>query len=111
MPSVVMNDGTLSNVTIRPLISPIPRPKRTINPITGQVMDSSPSMSLAAMTTCAPTSEPTERSNSPETITKYWPIARTISGAAFLRKAMSDMGSPNDGFITRIATKTTISRA
>jgi hypothetical protein len=39
------------------------------------------------------TREPTERSKSPATITKYWPAARMISGADRLRKASSAGGS------------------
>ncbi|CPU66152.1 Uncharacterised protein [Mycobacteroides abscessus] len=111
MPSVVMNDGTLSSVVTRPLTSPTARPKTIMRAMTGQVIESSPSMSFAAMTTWAPTSEPTDRSNSPETMTKYCPIARMTSGAAFLTNAMSDIGSPNDGFITRMTAKTSTSSA
>ena len=33
------------------------------------------------MMTCAVMSEPCERSNSPATITKYWPIATIATGA------------------------------
>ena len=101
MPSVVMNDGTFSSVVISPLTRPTRTPKPSISRITGTVRESSPSISLAAITTCAPTSEPTDRSNSPDTMTKYWPAARITSGAAFLTNAISDGGSAKLGVEVR----------
>ena len=64
----------------------------------GQVLDGSSSMSRAATTTTTVTIEPTERSNSPDTITKYWPAARMASGAARLRNARKPGGSRKFGF-------------
>ena len=89
IPRVAMNDGTLSSVVISPLTRPMRRPKPIMTARTARVRPSSPSSSLAAMTTWAPTSEPTDRSNSPATITRYWPAARTSSGAAFFTNAIS----------------------
>ena len=87
MPSVTMNDGTNSFVVTSPLTRPTSRPNPRTSRITHGVADSSPSMSRAAMTTPAVTSAPTDRSNPPETMTKYCPIARIISGAARLSSA------------------------
>ena len=105
IPSVVMNDGTLRRVVTRPFTSPTARPNTSISISTPSVRDCSPSISLAAITTWAPTSEPTDRSNSPETMTKYWPAARITSGAAFLMNAISELGSAKLGFSAKIATK------
>lgn len=67
-----MNDGTRSRVVMRPLTRPTAMPNASRSTTTGHPADGSPSISRAAMTTCAVTREPTDRSNSPETITKYW---------------------------------------
>src|SRR5690625_1335999 len=115
MPKVVMNDGTHSRVVTSPLTSPTSRPNTTISAMTGQVRLSSPSIRAAAITTWAPTRLPTERSNSPETMTKYWPIARITNGAALRRNAISDGGWKNDGLrksiTTSSATSTTNTRS
>ena len=50
------------------------------------------------------TTAPIERSNSPETITKYWPIAAIAIGAVRPRKRMITPGSPKLGLATMIAT-------
>ena len=65
--------------------------------MTGQVLPGSPSISRAATTTTTVTTEPTERSNSPETITKYWPAARITSGAARFRNDRKTGGSRKFG--------------
>ena len=107
MPSVVMNDGTRSRVVISPLTSPTATPIASSSAITGQVVAGSPSISRAATTTTTVTSEPTDRSNSPETITKYWPAARITSGAARFRNARKTGGSTKFGFTIVIQTSST----
>ena len=64
-----------------PTMSPI----TNSSAITGHVFAGSPSDSFAATTTTTVTNEPTERSNSPEAMTKNAPAARIASGAARLR--------------------------
>ena len=98
MPRVVMNDGTRSRVVTRPLTSPTSDAEaRAGAATTGQVRAGSLSISRAATTTCAVTSEPTERSNSPETITKYWPAASRMIGAERPRNDISDGGARKSG--------------
>ena len=63
----------------------------------------------AATTTVTVTSDPTDRSNSPATITKYCPAASTASGAARLRKARNPGGSVKLGFSMAIHTSSTAS--
>ena len=53
-------------------------------------------------------SDPTDRSNSPETITKYCPAARITSGAARLRNARKTGGSTKFGLTIVIQTSSTI---
>ncbi len=64
-----MKLGTLSSVVTRPLMTPISTPTASISSITGRMRPSSWPMRLPAITTCAVTTAPIERSNSPETIT------------------------------------------
>ena len=78
MPSVVMNDGTAAARGDEAVDQPDRDADGEQQAITGHDLDGSPSISRAATTTITVTSEPTERSNSPETITKYWPAARII---------------------------------
>src|SRR5690606_40760532 len=87
MPSVTMNDGTNSRVVISPLTSPTSAPRTSNSGMTHAVAASSPSSNRAAITTSAVTNEPTDRSNPPLTMTKYWPRARIINGAARLSRA------------------------
>ena len=54
-------------------------------------------MRLPAITTWVAMTDPMERSNSPETITKYWPMATIAIGAVRPRKRMSAPGSPKFG--------------
>ena len=93
IPSVTMNDGTSSLVVTSPLTRPTSRPKPSSSTITHTVFASSPSISRAAITTSAVTNEPTDRSNPPETMTKYWPMASSTSGAARLSSARYPAGS------------------
>ena len=53
--------------------------------IVGTVFDGSPSICLAATTAITVTSDPTDRSNSPDASTKYAPMARIASGADVFR--------------------------
>ena len=66
-------------------------------------------MRLPAITTWAVTTEPIDRSNSPPTMTKYWPIAAIAIGATRCTNRMSCDGSANDGFSSVIATSSTMS--
>jgi hypothetical protein len=111
IPSVTMNDGTSSLVLITPLMAPTAAPMPSISSITQAVADSSPSISRAAITTSAVTSDPTDRSKPPLTITKYWPIARIISGAARLSSARYPAGSLYAGPANASAISSTISTA
>ena len=104
-----MNDGTRRRVVMTPLTNPTPTPIASSSAITGQVRDGSSSISRAATTTTTVTSEPTDRSNSPETITKYWPAARITSGAARLRNARKTGGSRKFGLTIAIQTSSTSS--
>ena len=87
MPRVVMNDGTRSRVVIRPLTTPTAAPMASTSASTASVLSGLSASSWAATTTVTVTSDPTDRSNSPVTMTKNWPAARITSGAARLRKA------------------------
>jgi hypothetical protein len=87
MPSVTMNDCTISFVVSSPFTRPTSAPNPNSSRITHPVLASSPLISLAAITTSAVTSAPTDRSNPPDTITRYCPMARITSGAARLSNA------------------------
>ncbi len=88
IPSVVRNDGTPSLVVMTPFDEPDDDPERAAGRRpTRYVRSGSPSVSPAPATTTTVTIEPTDRSNSPATITKSCPAARIMSGAARLRKA------------------------
>ena len=104
-----MNDGTRRRVVTTPLTTPTAAPIASSSAITGQVLPGSPSISRAATTTTTVTSEPTERSNSPETITKYWPAARITSGAARFRNERKTGGSRKFGLTIVIQTSSTSS--
>ena len=108
IPSVVMNDGTRRRVVISPLTRPTAAPIASSSAMTGHVLPGSPSISRAATTTTTVTSEPTDRSNSPETMTKYCPAARITSGAARFRNARKTGGSTKLGFTIVIQTSSTI---
>ena len=112
MPRVVMNEGTRSRVVTRPLTRPTAAPNASSSRTTGQVRDGSLSMSRAAMTTCAVTREPTDRSNSPETITKYWPAASRMIGAERPRNDISDGGERKSGcrMVSRTSSTARITR-
>ena len=92
-----MKLGTWSSVVTSPLIRPMSAPTASISSITGRIRPSSSPIRLPAITTCAATTAPIERSNSPETITKYWPIAAMAIGAVRPTKRMSTPGSPKLG--------------
>src|SRR4028118_618819 len=79
IPSVVMKEGTPRRVVTTPLTRPTrtPRPAR-ISRI-HHVREASPSLRRAATTTTTVTSEPSDRSNSPETSTKGGPAARNAT--------------------------------
>ena len=109
MPSVTMKLGTLRSVTIRPFTSPMNAPNASMKANTGSAFASSWPMRLPAITTCAVTTEPIDRSNSPPTMTKYWPIATIAIGATRCTKRMSCDGSANDGFSSVMATSSTMS--
>ena len=98
-----MKLGTRSSVVASPLIRPIPMPTSSIRQVTGTIRLSSSPISSPAITTCAVTTAPMERSNSPETITKYWPIAAIAIGAVRPRNRMITPGSPKLGLATMIA--------
>ena len=104
MPSVVMKEGTRRRVVTMPLTSPTTTPSAKRSAITHQVRSGSPSVSPAAATTTAVISAPTDRSNSPETMTNICPAARIISGAARLRKARKTGGSVKFGLRMAIQT-------
>ncbi len=104
MPSVTMNDGTLSSVVRTPLTSPTTIPNTTMSSSTGRVRASSWPTRLPAMMTCAVMSDPWERSNSPAMITKYCPIATIAMGATRCRYRMNWPGSAKLGLSTATAT-------
>src|SRR5881394_1538675 len=103
-----MNDGTFSTVVTRPLT----RPTSTLSPATSgsthQLRPGSPSPTRAETTTHAVISAPTDRSNSPATITNSSPSATASKGADRLRNAISDGGSANDGSRHTTPIRTTI---
>ena len=109
IPSVVMNDGTRRRVVMRPLARPTAAPMRSTRAITGSVLSGLSARTWAATTTVTVTTDPTDRSNSPLTITKYCPAASTASGAARLRKARNPGGSVKFGFSMAIHTSRTAS--
>ena len=51
-----------------------------------------------------------DRSNSPLTMTKYWPIATTATGATRWRKRMSEPGSAKDGLSATMAMRMAMRR-
>lgn len=104
IPSVVMKDGTASLVVITPLTSPTRAPMPMSRAMTDQVNEGSPSVSRAATITTRVTSAPTERSNSPERMTKSCPAARIIRGAARRRKIRNTLGFVKFGFSIVIQT-------
>ena len=62
------------------------------------------------MTTWVVTTAPIERSNSPETMTKYWPMAAIAIGAVRPMNRISDAGSPKDGLAEMTATSSDAAR-
>ncbi len=94
---------------IRPFTSPMNAPNTIMKANTGSAFASSCPMRLPAITTCAVTTEPIDRSNSPPTMTKYWPIAAIAIGATRCTNRMNCDGSANDGFSSVIATSSTMS--
>ena len=109
IPSVVMNDGTRRRVVISPLATPTAAPIARTRRMTSRVLSGWSARTWAATTTVTVTSDPTDRSYSPLTITKYCPAARTASGAARLRKARKPAGSVKFGFSMAIQTRSTAS--
>ena len=88
MPSVVMNDGTLSQLVTAPLKTPTAIPMRNMTAMTHQVLAGSPPMSMELPSTTSVISDPTDRSKPPETMTNNWPAARMAAGAARIRNDM-----------------------
>ena len=84
IPNVAMKDGTLSLVTIRPLIRPIPAPTpRQVS--TPSRIEPVSRITVEATTLTSATPAPTERSSSPAKITKERPKATIASVAAWSR--------------------------
>ena len=102
-----MNDGTRRRVVISPLATPTAAPMSSTSAITRRVLSGLSASTWAATTTVTVTSEPTDRSYSPVTITKYCPAASTASGAARLRNARNPGGSVKFGFSMAIHTSST----
>jgi hypothetical protein len=66
--------------------------------MTHQVAPGSLLARMALIITVEVATDPTDRSNPPDTSTKTCPAVRIISGAERLRKAMKLSGSKNRGF-------------
>ena len=98
MPSVTMKLGTRSRVVARPLMTPMSTPTASMSSRPGRIRASSWPMKLPASTTCVAMTAAIDRSNSPLTITKYWPIAAMAIGAVRPAKRISAFGSAKFGF-------------
>ena len=87
-----MNDGSLVVTTSTPLKNPVARVISRATPIAGRIVHPNPPASTGVTSIMIaippnPTSEPTDRSNSPAIISRATAIARIPSGAARLRIA------------------------
>ena len=83
--SVTMKDGSWVRTTVRPFRKPMNRQITTVAPIAGHT--DQPTSVVSSMTDMpeTPTTDPTERSNSPPIISSATPTARIPSGAAAFR--------------------------